>query len=99
MRALVSEGGITTTEAKAKYLKREMEKLTKLAKRGDLNARRMAISRMGNDVGVVKKLFEESGKITLSKLPPRRGDAALMTRVEWVKERDTRNVKRDKKKA
>ena len=51
---------IKTTEAKAKAVKPEVEKLITLAKRGDLHARRQAISTLQHpDKGVIYKLFEE----------------------------------------
>jgi len=51
---------IKTTEAKAKAVKPEVEKLITLAKRGDLHARRQAMSTLQHpDKGVIYKLFEE----------------------------------------
>ena len=51
---------IKTTEAKAKAVKPEIEKLITLAKKGDLHARRQAISTLQHpDKGIIYKLFEE----------------------------------------
>ena len=51
---------IKTTQAKAKAVKPELEKLITLAKKGDLHARRQAISTLQHpDKGVIYKLFEE----------------------------------------
>ena len=51
---------IKTTEAKAKAVKPEIEQLITLAKRGDLHARRQAMSTLQHpDKGVIYKLFEE----------------------------------------
>ena len=51
---------IKTTEAKAKAVKPEIEKLITLARKGDLHARRQAISILQHpDKGVIYKLFEE----------------------------------------
>ena len=51
---------IKTTEAKAKAVKPELEKLITLAKKGDLHARRQAISTLQHpDKGVIYKLFDE----------------------------------------
>src|SRR4028118_739605 len=51
---------IKTTEAKAKAVKPEIEKLITLARKGDLHARRQAISTLQHpDKGIIYKLFEE----------------------------------------
>ncbi len=83
---------IRTTEAKAKAIRGEAEKLVTLAKRGDLHARRQAL-RTVTDAQVVKALFEEiapryrerpGGFTRLVKLGPRQGDAAPMVILELV---------------
>jgi len=72
--ALIQHGSIRTTEAKAKYLRRFMEKLITVAKKGTLHARRQVISRLQDrdiytyddktkdyereDQSVVQKLFD-----------------------------------------
>ncbi len=58
--ALVKHEQIVTTLPKAKDLKRVMDKYITLAKRGDLNSRRLAASRMG-DEAMTKKLFDVLG--------------------------------------
>src|SRR4028118_1359670 len=58
-RQLIEHERIQTTEAKAKAVKPEVEKLITLAKRGDLHARRLALAQLGQDKFVVHKLFEE----------------------------------------
>ena len=84
---------IRTTEAKAKAIRGEAEKLITLAKRGDLHARRQAL-RTVTDAQVVKALFEEiapryrerpGGFTRLVKLGPRQGDAAPMVILELIK--------------
>ena len=55
-KELIEHERIKTTEAKAKAVKPEVEKLITLAKRGDLHARRQAISQV-RDETQVKKLF------------------------------------------
>ena len=57
---------IQTTEAKAKVVKPEVEKLITLAKRGDLHARRQALAELNQDKFVVHKLFEEIAPATTS---------------------------------
>ena len=58
--ALINHEQITTTLPKAKELRPFVDKLVTLAKRGDLHARRIAISRV-RDEAMVKKLFEAIG--------------------------------------
>src|ERR671936_1842517 len=59
-KEVIAHERIKTTEAKAKAVKPELEKLITLAKRGDLHARRQAISALQHpDKGVIYKLFEE----------------------------------------
>ena len=50
---------VRTTEAKAKVVKPEVERLITLAKRGDLHARRQALAELNQDKFVVHKLFDE----------------------------------------
>jgi large subunit ribosomal protein L17 len=92
-RELIDHERIETTEAKAKAVKPEFEKLITLAKRGDLHARRQALSALGQDKFVVYKLFEEiapryverpGGYTRILKLGPRRSDASEMVLLELV---------------
>src|SRR3978361_2400610 len=82
-----------TSEAKAKAVKPELEKLITLAKRGDLHARRQALSTLGQDKFTVHTLFaevapryaERPGGYTRSpKLGPRRSDSPEMVYLELV---------------
>lgn len=72
---LLDHEAIQTTEAKAKELRSVVEKLITLAKRGDINARRLAASRLNqrvvdrNDVEdskrhneILNKLFDDIAK-------------------------------------
>ena len=90
---VVQHERIRTTEAKAKVVKPEVEKLITLAKRGDLHARRQALSALGQDKFTVHKLFEEvapryaerpGGYTRILKLGPRRSDATEMVYLELV---------------
>ena len=58
-REVIDHERIQTTEAKAKAVKPELERLITLAKRGDTHARRQAMARLGQDKFIVYKLFEE----------------------------------------
>ena len=58
-KEVIEHERIKTTEAKAKAVKPEIEKLITLAKRGDLHARRQALSTLAQDKFAVHKLFDE----------------------------------------
>ena len=90
--ALITHGRIRTTLAKAKALRPVAEKLVTLSKRGDLHARRQAISYL-RQKDVVTKLFGEiaeacadrqGGYCRITKLGTRASDAAPMAFIEFV---------------
>jgi large subunit ribosomal protein L17 len=90
--ALFEHGSITTTEAKAKRLRPLAERLITHAKRGDLHARRRVLAVI-RDKGVVHELFAEigpryatrsGGYTRITKIGPRKGDAAPMAVIELV---------------
>jgi large subunit ribosomal protein L17 len=90
-REVIDHERIKTTEAKAKAVKPEIDKLITLAKRGDHHARRQAMAKLGQDKFVVYKLFEEigpryadreGGYTRILKLGPRRSDATEMVFLE-----------------
>jgi large subunit ribosomal protein L17 len=83
---------IRTTEAKAKAIRPQAERLITLAKRGDLHSRRMA-ARDVRDPEILQKLFDElagryedreGGYTRIYKLGPRQGDAAPMALISLV---------------
>lgn len=89
---LIRYGAINTTEAKAKELTRAVAKMITLAKKGNLHARRQALSFI-TDKQVVYKLFEEiapkyvernGGYTRIYKLGKRVGDASPRARIELV---------------
>jgi large subunit ribosomal protein L17 len=92
-RDLIEHERIRTSQAKAKAVKPQVERLITLAKRGDLHARRRALSALGQDRFVVHKLFEEvapryaerpGGYTRIVKLGPRRSDSTEMVFLELV---------------
>jgi len=92
-KELIEHERIRTTQAKAKAVRPEVEKLITLAKRGDLHARRQALSTLSQDKFAVHKLFTElapryaerpGGYTRILKLGPRHGDNAPMARIELV---------------
>jgi large subunit ribosomal protein L17 len=94
--ALIKHEQIVTTLPKAKDLKRVMDKYITLAKRGDLNSRRLAAARL-RDEDQVKKLFDvlaarykdrAGGYTRVLKAGFRYGDSAPRAVIELV-DRDT----------
>ncbi len=93
-KALITHGRITTTEMKAKELRRVVEPLVTLTKANDLAARRKAY-RVLNDLKLVKRLFDVIGPVyagvpggytrVLKLAMPRKGDNAPMAVIEFVK--------------
>lgn len=90
--SLVKHEQIVTTLPKAKELRPYLEKLITLAKRGDLHARRICISRM-RDIGQVAKMFDvlaprykerNGGYLRILKAGFRHGDNAAMAVIEFV---------------
>jgi len=90
--SLFRDERITTTESRAKEVKRIAEKMITLAKQGDLSARRQALAYIYEEK-VVRKLFDtygpkyadrQGGYTRLVKLGNRRGDAAQMVLLELV---------------
>lgn len=97
---------IKTTDAKAKELRRWADQLVTLAKRGDLHARRRALS-IVREKDVVHKLFEEAveryggtsgGYTRLIKIGRRPGDAAPLTLIELAAADTAKRRKPGKKK-
>lgn len=90
--SLIKHEQIVTTLPKAKELRRVVEKLITLGKRGDLSARRIAASRL-RDERMAKKLFEvlgprykdrPGGYTRVLKAGFRHGDMAPMAVIELV---------------
>lgn len=90
--SLVEHEQIKTTLPKAKELKRIIDKMITLGKKGDLHSRRIALSRMKQDEAV-KKLFEvlgpryaerSGGYSRVLKAGFRYGDMAPMAIIELV---------------
>ena len=105
--ALIRHEQIVTTLAKAKDLKRVMDKYITLAKRGDLNSRRLAASRM-RDEAMVKKLFDTlaprykdraGGYTRVLKAGYRYGDSAAVAVIELVDRDELVKGKEDKERA
>jgi large subunit ribosomal protein L17 len=94
--SLIEHEQIKTTLPKAKDLRRVIEKLVTLAKRGDLHARRQAAAQLRQEAHVAK-LFDvlgpryaerQGGYVRVLKAGFRYGDMAPMAVIEFV-DRDT----------
>ncbi|WP_101773962.1 50S ribosomal protein L17 [Peptostreptococcus faecalis] len=90
--SLLREGRIETTVTRAKETRRMAEKMITLGKRGDLHARRQALSYILDET-VVSDLFDNiapkyaernGGYTRILKKGPRRGDTAEMALIELV---------------
>ncbi|WP_075288747.1 50S ribosomal protein L17 [Pararhizobium arenae] len=90
--SLIEHEQIVTTLPKAKEIRPIVEKLVTLGKRGDLHARRQAISQI-RDVAVVAKLFDaiasryatrNGGYLRIMKAGYRHGDNAALAVIEFV---------------
>ncbi len=84
---------IKTTEARAKEVRGQVERVITLAKVGSLAARRRIVADLPDEPLVIDKLFTEiapkygdrtSGYTRIVKLGPRAGDAAPMVQLELV---------------
>ncbi len=91
--SLIMNERITTTETRAKEVRRCFEKLVTYGKNGSLVSRRKAAAFLMNNKEATKKLFEEiapryeqrnGGYTRILKLDERRGDDALMAIIELV---------------
>ena len=101
---------IETTTAKAKEAKKVAERLITLARKGDLQSRRLALSRVPNN-NIISKLFNEiapkiertSGYLRVLKTRFRVGDNADMAVLEFVdydrisSGQEDKKAKKDKK--
>jgi large subunit ribosomal protein L17 len=90
--SLLDKEKIVTTETRAKEIKRLADKMITLGKKGDLHARRQAMSYLTSEA-VVYKLFNDlapryeerqGGYTRIIKMGNRRGDGAPMAVIELV---------------
>lgn len=107
--SLLKYDKIKTTDAKAKEIRRWADHLITLAKKGDLHARRQALS-IVREKKIVHELFSQveerfgdrsGGYTRIVKLGFRPGDAASMSLIELVAEKPMKKEKKkdDQKKA
>ena len=92
-RSLILSERIETTLARAKELRPFIEKLVTKSKNDTLAARRLVISRLGNDIHTTQKLFKKlgpkykdrmGGYTRITKLTTQKSDARSMAQIEFV---------------
>jgi large subunit ribosomal protein L17 len=103
--SLLKHEKITTTDSRAKELKKLAEKMITLGKRGELHARRQALT-VVRERDVVEKVFSEyaeryrerkGGYTRIIKLGFRAGDNAPVSVVEFVKDPEEVKTKTEAK--
>jgi large subunit ribosomal protein L17 len=94
IRAMVLDGKIKTTRAKAKVIQPELERIMTLVSQNNLSARRAVLAKLGNDSKVTAKIWADylefakarkSGFVKSTLLPRRKGDNAELAILEWLK--------------
>lgn len=92
-KTVIENGYVETTDERAKEVRKFADKMITYAKKGDLISRRKVLSFFNNDKDLTKKLFNEvspkyadrnGGYTRIIKLKERRGDDALIVRLELV---------------
>ena len=90
---VLNNGYVVTTEARAKEVRKFVDRMITYGKDGSLVSRRKALAFLHNDSEVVAKVFNElaknyetrdGGYTRIIKLKERRGDDALEVKLELV---------------
>ena len=106
-KQVVNNESITTTETRAKEVRKTVDKMITYGKKGDLTSRRKALAFLHNDVETVNKIFNDlakryenrnGGYTQILKLDERRGDNALMVILRLVEEAKKEEKKETTKK-
>jgi len=106
-KQVISNEAITTTDTRAKEVRKCVEKMITYGKKGDLVSRRKALAFLHNDKEVVSKIFNDlakryenrnGGYTQILKLAERRGDDALMVVLKLVEEASPKEEKKPAKK-
>jgi large subunit ribosomal protein L17 len=105
--ALIRHERITTTDPKAKELRRVADRMVTLGKQNDLAARRRAFAALQSHEAV-QKLFDEiaprfkernGGYTRVIKYGHRRGDAAMMSVIEFTGQEEQTKAKKPRRRA
>ena len=90
---VIMNESIETTEARAKEVRKAVDKMITYGKNGSLVSRRKALAFLHNDKNVTKKVFDDlavrykdrnGGYTRIIKLKQRKGDDALIVKLELV---------------
>ena len=107
-KQVIDNESITTTETRAKEVRKFVDKMITYGKKGDLVSYRKALAFLHNDKKIVEKVFNDlakryenrnGGYTQILKLGERRGDDALMVILKLVEEAKPVEEKKTKKKA
>ncbi len=107
-KQVVNSESITTTDTRAKEVRKFVDKMITYGKKGDLVSRRKALAFLHNDAATVDKIFNdlakryenrEGGYTQILKLAERRGDNSLMVILKLVDEAKPEEEKKPAKKA
>ena len=107
-KQVINNESITTTDTRAKEVRKFVEKMITYGKKGDLVSYRKALAFLHNDKKIVEKVFNDlakryenrnGGYTQILKLGERRGDDALMVILKLVEEAKPVEEKKTKKKA
>ena len=107
-KQVINNEKITTTETRAKEVRKFVDKMITYGKKGDLVSRRKALAFLHNDTATVEKVFSDlavryanrnGGYTQILKLEERRGDDALMVILRLVEETKPEEEKKPAKKA
>ena len=94
-KQVINNESITTTDTRAKEVRKFVDKMITYGKKGDLVSRRKALAFLHNDKAVVDKIFSDlakryekraGGYTQILKLDQRRGDDSLMVILKLVEE-------------
>ena len=92
-KTVLENGYVVTSEARAKEVRKFVDKMITYGKRGTLVSRRKALAFVHNDNDVVQKVFNElapkykdrnGGYTRIIKIKERQGDDSLQVRLELV---------------
>ena len=113
-KQVVNNESITTTDTRAKEVRKFVDKMITYGKKGDLVSRRKALAFLHNDKEVVNKIFNDlavrnanrnGGYTRILKVNERRGDNVLMVMLQLVegpaetKKEEKKSTKKEDKKA
>ena len=94
-KQVINNESITTTETRAKEVRKFVDKMITYGKKGDLVSRRKALAFLHNDKATVDKVFNDlakryenrnGGYTQILKVAERRGDNSLMVIIRLVEE-------------